>query len=309
MFDFLNLDDIEADRATPEWLKWQDELRWESAPDEGVAVLEEAREDYRATVEEEYVYEPLQIPDLPSQGGFDPMGLASENDDVIEAKITSMNGQVIVNFALSAVEELMMAKQQREQQKAYIDGLLHNQVARFERRPKQESEKAAGLNSKLDRKPFTWRDIQTPLTGIMSGQPNGVALAECSLHHNTRIMRQLHKVRGAAILPTSSLLQLVCAVANVARPMPMNMRRNAEWHLALQDVFFPAALVMDDGKTHTQGNKKPPVLVHLVAMSINKAQGAPTPTRLLENMPFARPIDFPSLSKRPTAKLPELANY
>ncbi|OLP52762.1 hypothetical protein AK812_SmicGene48630 [Symbiodinium microadriaticum] len=65
----------------------------------------------------DFVCLPISVPSLPTSA-FDPLALAGETPKAVQEQTASLNGQVIVNFATSAVEEFMLAQREREEYKA-----------------------------------------------------------------------------------------------------------------------------------------------------------------------------------------------
>merc|ERR1719317_1891142 len=124
MFDFRNLDEIDEEEAAPEWEKWCGAPEWRRAQQGDLAVLEDDREEqFAAPDEDTYAYEKLDVPVLPEEGGFDPVGLGEDAVDAIEDRMASFNGQVILSYVSGAFEEYMMAEREREERKAYLESL------------------------------------------------------------------------------------------------------------------------------------------------------------------------------------------
>jgi len=305
MFNFRNLDDIEEEAAPQEWQKWQGVPEWQRAAEEEPAVLEDEREEQFASPEYEdtFVYEKLDVPNLPEEDAFDPIDLGDDTMDAIEDRMACYNGQVILNYVSGAFEEYLMLQREKEEKQQYIDSLHQERLAILDATGKTtvltKSEKKDGPNARMfDRKKFSWRDINTPLVGFVGGTPDGGAYSETMISASDRIMKGLSKVAGTCIMPTSSLLQMVCTIANQVRPMPTGrMGRNAEWHIQLTDVFFPSCFVLDDGKevfkNIFEGRGGPPSLVHLVAMSINKESGALEAKNLMETIKLNTDMNRP----------------
>ncbi|CAE8730242.1 unnamed protein product [Polarella glacialis] len=319
MFNFSNLDDIEADAATPEWLKWQGVPEWQRTPEESIAVLESDREEHFASpplieAEREYVYERLDIPPLPDDDAFDPLGLAEDTTDAFEQKIASWSGQVIVNFASNAVEELTLYKKAKEEHQAYIDALHRERLAYLkstslsgklsqgiELEGRQITSKGTPM---MNRTAFTWREIHSSLPWEMKRLPNDTVVAESVLTSSQKFVKSLTQVGRGAMLAAGVLVHTLCGLANQVRPMPeRRWGRNAEWHLAINDVFFPAAFIVDDGSDIIDGRRAPPTLVHLVAMSVNKEDGGLEATHLLQNIKLPSPASYPSIKRRPWTPL------
>lgn len=302
MFDFVNLDDIDQDGAPQEWQKWRGVPEWQRAPQEDLAILEDDREEQFAGPDEDnYVFEKLDIPNLPEEDNFDPMGLMDDTIDAIEDRMASYNGQVILNYVSGAYEEYLMLEREKEERKAYLDSLHQERLAILDSAGKSSvdlGKKGDSMYMKnFDRKKFSWREITTPLVPQVH-QFDGGAFAESVLSNSDKIFKVLTKVGNGACMPTSALIQILCTCGNVARPMPTGrMGRNAEWHIALGDVYFPACFVVDDGKevfkNIFEGRGGPPMLTHCAAMEINKVAGAPEAKSLLESIKLSTEMNRP----------------
>lgn len=299
MFDFGNLDDVDDDGAAPEWLKWRGVPEWQRAAQKDLAVLEETPAEHFAASDEDYVYEKLEVPFLPEEDAYDPMGLANDSTDAVEDRMATYNGQVLMQYISSTYEGHMLAEIDKADRNAYIESIHQERLAVLDSRKglrlldkiHKESDK------KFERRQFGWRDLHTPMMGNIVGLPDGGVFAETPLHANSNMMRYMTKVKGTVFAPTSTLIQVLCALGHIARPAPSGPRitRNAEWHLALTDVFFPSPYIVDDGSDYI-GKKKEeedPTFVHLVVMSINKETGAIEAKNLLETIKLQAPKAYP----------------
>jgi len=302
MFDFRNLDEIDEDTVAPEWEKWSGVPQWQRAEQDDLAVLEDDREEqYAAPDEDTYVFEKLDIPALPEEDNFDPVGLIDDTVDAIEDRMASYNGQVILSYVSGAFEEYMMLERERDERKAYLTSLHKERLAILESqgiKPSEVVQKESLQGRSFDRKKFAWREIQAPLCQQIVGLPDGGAWCEAQINGNTRILKSLTKVAGCCVMPTSTLIQILCCAGAQTRPMPSTrMGRNAEWYLQLTEVFFPACFVLDDGsevfKNLFEGNGGPPTLVHAVAMTISKEAGALEAKKLLENIKLTNDMNKP----------------
>eukprot|EP00438_Fugacium_kawagutii_P025803 Skav200481 [mRNA] locus=scaffold450:47462:101178:+ [translate_table: standard] len=163
MFDFDNLDDVDDNAATPEWMKWRGVPQWQRAPEESECILEDREETFAAPEmpqdpkiggapgagQEDFTFLAVEVPQLPSTA-FDPLALVDETADAVEGNMSALNGQVIVNFATSAVEEFIIAKREREEYKAaYIDH-LHQQRLQYLEKQKQDKMDKRGLKITKD---------------------------------------------------------------------------------------------------------------------------------------------------------------
>mmetsp|Transcript_28491 Transcript_28491/g.51519 ORF Transcript_28491/g.51519 Transcript_28491/m.51519 type:complete len:312 (-) Transcript_28491:236-1171(-) len=306
MFDFGNLDDIDDNAATPEWLKWRGVAQWQRAPQESLAVLEEDREETFASpgyAEEDFVYEPIDMPKLPDDS-FDPLALSSETPAAVDAMLASLNGQVIVNFASSAVEEFMLAKREREEYKAYIDS-LHQQRLNYLESKKNPLHDVAGstIGKKdivnLERKSFAWREIRTVLPQTISPTAKDAYMAETVFSASPKLTRSLVPVATGAMVPTSMLVHMLLGLASQVRPEPAGRwGRNAQKHIAITDMFLPTGMVLDDASDVINKKREPPSLVHLVAMSVNKEYGEVDAKVLLQNIKLPSPSSYPSIKPR-----------
>lgn len=297
MFDFTNLDSVDEQEEAPEWLRWRRANRASASlvggGDRRLAVLEDVREEQFAASEEEYVYEKLEVPFLPEDGAYDPMGLANDSTDAIEDKLACYNGQVIMNYVSTNYEQHMLVEVQKSERQAYIESVHAERLAIVE----GSSKKAQGLlhDSKFDRKSFGWREIQTPLLGNAVGLPDGGTFAEYAFSANMKLIKSLTKTRGTVFMPPACLIQVLCSMAHFVRPAPSGprIRSNAPWHLALTDVFFPSPFIVDDGSEYIGKKEEAPTFVHLVAMSVNKETGEIEAKHLLENIKFQGSTKYP----------------
>jgi len=313
MFDFLNLDDIDENAATPEWLKWQGVPEWQRAPEETLAVLEEDREETFAPPnaynpeEEEYSFESIDPPSLPEADAFDPLDLQAETGDGVQAELDSLNGQVIVNFASSAVEEFMLAKRERDEYKAYIDN-LHQQRIQYLQNKKAPGGAVSIDNSKkgpmlMDRKPFSWREIKSSVSVEMKELPGGAAMSECPIIPSVKMIRTLVPIVGGAMMPPHMLLHMLIGFAAQVRPAPpRGFGKMKETHIALTDVFCPTGMIVNEASDVINQKTDSPTLVHMVAMSVNKEQGEPEPEHLLQNIKLPTPSSYPSIKPRSTVR-------
>eukprot|EP00413_Alexandrium_margalefii_P024716 CAMPEP_0204553538 /NCGR_PEP_ID=MMETSP0661-20131031/27431_1 /ASSEMBLY_ACC=CAM_ASM_000606 /TAXON_ID=109239 /ORGANISM="Alexandrium margalefi, Strain AMGDE01CS-322" /LENGTH=308 /DNA_ID=CAMNT_0051560579 /DNA_START=87 /DNA_END=1013 /DNA_ORIENTATION=- len=300
MFDFVNLDDIDEEGAPQEWEKWQGKPEWQRAPEEDLAVLEDDREEQFAAPDEDvYAYEKLDVPNLPEEDNFDPIGLMDDSVDAIEDRMASYNGQVILNYVSGAYEEYLMIEREREERKAYLDSLHQERLAILDSGKKgvDLAHKDSSKQRTFDRKKFSWREISSPLVGQVH-QFDGGAFAESMLTNTDKTFKVLTRVGAGAAMPTSALVQILCTVGNVARPMPTGrMGRNAEWHISLGDVYFPTCFIVDDGKevfkNIFEGRGGPPMLTHCAAMEINKVAGGLEATKLMETVKLSTEMNRP----------------
>mmetsp|Transcript_16988 Transcript_16988/g.44944 ORF Transcript_16988/g.44944 Transcript_16988/m.44944 type:complete len:309 (-) Transcript_16988:100-1026(-) len=300
MFDFGNLDDVDDDGAPPEWLKWQGVPEWQRAAKNDLTVLEDGPEEHFAASDEDYVYEKLEVPFLPEEDAYDPMGLYFDSTDAIEDKMATYNGQVLMQYVVSTYEGHMMAEIDKQARNEYIESIHQERLAVLDSRVSKMSQIVKvhkETTGKFDRKSFGWREIQTPLMGGMVGLPDGGVFAESSIMGTANFSKFFTKVKGTVFAPTASLIQVLCAVGHIARPAPSGPRitRNAEWHIALTDVFFPSPFIVDNGSEYV-GKKKEeddPTFVHLVVMSINKETGAIEAKNILENIKLQAPTNYP----------------
>lgn len=310
MFDFGNLDDIDENAATPEWMKWRGVPQWQRAADECECILEDREETFAAPdmPQEDFAFLPLEVPPLPATA-FDPLALTDETADAVEGTLSALNGQVIVNFATSAVEEFMIAKREREEYKAYIDHLHQQRLQYLDAKRKDTLEKR-GLQAKekndapaLDRKPFAWRELRSVFTSSVSQMPKDGWMAETVLTASRKITRSLVPVATGAMLPPSMLMHMLVSLGSQVRPEPPGRwGRNATKHIAISDVFFPTGMVLSDGADIIGGKKEAPTLVHLVAMSVNKEYGDLEGKHLLDNIKLPSPASYPSIKPRYSIK-------
>merc|ERR1719414_1268409 len=145
--------------------------------------------------------------------------------------MASYNGQVILSYVSGAFEEHMMMERERKERMAILDaqGI----------KPSEVVQKESLQGRSFDRKKFAWREINSPLTQMIYGLPDGGCHCEAQINGTTRILKGLTKVAGCCVMPTSSLVQIMCACGNQTRPMPSGrMGTNAEWYLQLTEVFF-----------------------------------------------------------------------
>mmetsp|Transcript_92514 Transcript_92514/g.220186 ORF Transcript_92514/g.220186 Transcript_92514/m.220186 type:complete len:313 (+) Transcript_92514:69-1007(+) len=307
MFDFTNLDDIEENAATPEWMKWQGVAPWQRAPEEPLPILEEREETFAAPAmaQEDYVFLPVDVPSLPD-AAFDPLALCDESPDAVEGTMAALNGQVIVNFATSAVEEFMVAQREREEHKAYIEQ-LHQQRKQYLEGQKSHSIVKRGIEGSpdkpaapsLDRKPFAWRELRSVISSNIQQMPKDGHMAETVLSASKKITRSLVPVATGAMLPPHMLVHMLVALGSQVRPEPAGRwGRNAAKHIAVSDVFFPTGMVLSDASDILQNRKEAPTLVHLVAMSVDKENGDLDGNHLLENIKLPSPSSYPSIKPR-----------
>lgn len=308
MFDFGNLDDIEENAATPEWMKWQGVPQWQRAPMECEAILEDREETFAAPEmpQEEFTFLAIEVPSLPPTA-FDPLALVDETADAVEESLAALNGQVIVNFATSAVEEFMITKRQREEYKAYIDH-LHQQRLQYLDAKKSDKMTKLGLEGTgkdkttapvLDRKPFAWRELKSVLSSNTVQMPKDSWMSEAVLTSSRKITKSLVPVATGAMLPPSVLVHMLVSLGSQVRPDPAGRwGRNAVRHLAITDVFFPTGMVLSESSDIINQKKEAPTLVHLVAMSVNKENGDLEGKHLLENIKLPSPSSYPSIKPR-----------
>merc|ERR1740129_741351 len=215
MFNFQNLDQVDEEEAAPEWEASSGALRWQRAREGAPAVLEDDREEqFAAPDEDTYTYEKLDVPVLPEEDGFDPVGLGDDAVDAIEDRMASYNGQVILSYVSGAFEEYMMMERERDERKAYLDSLHKERLAILEAqglKPSEVVQKESLQGRSFDRKKFAWREINSPLTQMIYGLPDGGCHCEAQINGSTRILKGLTKVAGCCIMPTSSLAQIMCA--------------------------------------------------------------------------------------------------
>lgn len=299
MFDFRNLDDIDVNGAPPEWLKWSGEPEYQRVADFEAAVLEDNREEsFTSPVKIQYG-DKLDIPFLPSDA-FDPLNLAADTLDAVEAEQASLNGQAILNFVVTAVEKQSSLASKNQSRKDYITSLHEQRLAEIGQTRAKDIGMASSPIKKVDfnRTTFSWvnQAQSLPLVGSISNL-RGSAVMEGVFFGKNHTMKRLTPVLGGAMVSTAMQVQLICTMANNTLEAPANMRRNADWHLAMSDVFFPDAFIVGEGSQYAQRNSGP-TLVHMVAMSVAKEVGALTAAKLLGTLKFARPWDFPSLKHR-----------
>ena len=310
MFDFGNLDDIDENAATPEWMKWRGVPQWQRAAEECECILEDREETFAAPEmsQEEFSFLPVEVPTLPPMA-FDPLALVEETADAVEGSMSALNGQVIVNFATSAVEEFMIAKREREEYKAYIDH-LHQQRLQYLDTKKKDKLQKRGLEAKetlaglpLDRKPFAWRELRTVLSSNIQQMPKDAYMAETVLTASRKITSSLVPVATGAMLPPSLLMHMLVSLGSQVRPEPAGRwGRNAAKHVAITDVFFPTGMVLSDASDIISGKKEAPTLVHLVAMSVSKESGDLEGKHLLDNIKLPSPASYPSIKPRYSIK-------
>jgi len=299
MFDFQNLDDVDREDAAPEWMKWQGVPEWQKAPTDSSAVLEDLREEQFAAPEDDYVYEKIDIPDLNEDTAFDPVGLIGETLDAVEDVMASYNGQIILNFITGAYEEYQAAETDKEQKKAYIDSLHEERLAIIARSSAGKQDGKVEVKQ-FDRKAFSWREVQSPFVAQNLGLPDGGCVAECALTNSAKILKGMTKFEGVCVMPPSTLVSQLVALAQIFRPQPSSgrMTRNTIIHLAVNDLFFPAGMIIDDAEEIIAFKKgAPPTLVHLVAMSVNKEMGDVEPKILYENIKLGTPSNLPKPRK------------
>eukprot|EP00435_Cladocopium_sp_Y103_P046109 s913_g13.t1 len=340
MFDFGNLDDIDENAATPEWMKWRGVPQWQRAADECECILEDREETFAAPdmpqdpKTEDFAFLPVEVPPLPATA-FDPLALTDETADAVEGNLSALNGQVIVNFATSAVEEFMIAKRERDEYKAYIDHLHQQRLQYLDTKKKDKIEKR-GLQTKdkrgfygfygsyavedgyyaqsgpgtdlgqeksdapaLDRKPFAWRELRRRL----DGRDCAYGIAKDHPFVSTR----RHRCHAAAFHADAHVGELGLAGEGQSlktRPTCLIPRK----HLAISDVFFPTGMVLSDAADIIGGKKEAPTLVHLVAMSVNKENGDLEGKHLLDNIKLPSPASYPSIKPRHASKLVKVAS-
>jgi len=306
MFDFSNLDDIEDNGATPEWKKWQG-IRWQREPEEELPVLIEEREETFAApevVQGDFVCLPISVPSLPTSA-FDPLALAAETPAAVQGNMASLNGQVIVNFATSAVEEFMLAQREREEYKAYIEK-LHEQRLAYLAAKRSDILAKRGLEMRekgsaptMDRKPFAWRELRSVLSTDAKQMPKDGWMCESVLNASKKLTRSLVPVGSGAMLPPSVLLHILVSFGSQVRPDPPGRwGRNAARHLSVSDCFFPTGMILTDATDIIEQKKEAPTLVHLVAMSVNKENGDLEAKHLLDNIQLPTPASYPSIKPR-----------
>eukprot|EP00439_Symbiodinium_sp_Y106_P066945 s910_g11.t1 len=225
----------------------------------------------------DFVCLPISVPSLPTSA-FDPLALAAETPAAVQGNMASLNGQVIVNFATSAVEEFMLAQREREEYKAYIEK-LHEQRLAYLAAKRSDILAKRGLEMRekgsaptMDRKPFAWRELRSD--GWM---------CESVLNASKKLTRSLVPVGSGAMLPPSVLLHILVSFGSQVRPDPPGRwGRNAARHLC--DII--------------EQKKEAPTLVHLVAMSVNKENGDLEAKHLLDNIQLPTPASYPSIKPR-----------
>jgi hypothetical protein len=299
MFDFLNLDEVDVKDAAPEWLKWQGVPDWQRAKEDSPAVLEDLREEEYAAPQDEYKFEKLDIPNLNEDTAYDPLGLLHEDLDAIEDNYAQCNGAVIMNFITGAYEEYQAQEFEKDQKQAYINSLHEERlqiVANTSVSPGSAKGPLPPSAKEFDRKMFAWREVQSPLVAQYMGLPDGGSVAEMVLASTSKILKNLGKFEGICCVPPSTLLQMLIALGQMTRPQPSSQRitRSTIIHLAVTDVFFPAAMLIDDAEDIISFKKgAPPQIAHLVAISINKEMGDVEPKHLLENIKLGTPSNMP----------------
>jgi len=299
------LDSVDDQREVPEWLKFRRANRGSAAPGGGserqLALLEDEREEQFAASDEDYVYEKLEVPFLPEEGAYDPVGLFDDSTDAIEDRLACYNGQVVMNYVSTNYEQHMMVEEQKEERKQYIESIHAERLAVVEAgawKEKQDNILSRDSGRRFDRKAFNWRDIQTPLLGNVVQMPDGGTFAEYAFGSNMKLIKNLTKVKGTVFMPPANLIQIVCSMGHLVRPVPTGprIRSNAPWHLALLDVFFPMPFIVDDGSEYVDKKEENPTLTHLITMSINKETGEIELKHLLETIKFQGSAKYPKRS-------------
>lgn len=298
MFDFRNLDDVETDNAIPEYLKWQGVPEYQKAEECSLAILAAEREElYAANGGAHYVNEKLEIPRLPDDA-FDPMGLQAELPASVSEHFASLTGQVIVNFTVRATAARAEAEQKRDSQKAHIDQLHQERLAVLPKKETTGDRTSKAVN--FNRMAFKWREVPHAMLANYVQLPDGKVLAETALSTSfaDKLRRFVVPLGDTAMFPTGLIVSLVCNMAKSALSLPSDLRRNAEWHTALTDVFFPEALLMSSGAEVLEKKAPSRTKIHFVAMRVAKEAGALEPKKLLDIVRIPRTCDFPSLKPK-----------
>jgi len=296
MFDFGNLDGVDRNEETPEWVKWQGVKSVQRVAEASLAILEDEREEQFVGADDEYVFEKLEVPFLPEDGAFDPIGFYHDSTDVIEDKLALYNGQVVMNFVATAYEQHMFEEIEKADRKAHIEAIHNERRALLSSVDKNSaSDLGAAGNKRFDQKSFGWRDLHSNYLGQVVGLPDGGVFAELVLGPTAKIFKPMLKIKGCAFMTTGILIQLVCSLGHLTRPNPSGPRitRNAPWHLALSDVFFPSPTICDDGSEYISKNEESPTFVHMVVISVNKETGEIEAKSLLENIKITGSTKYP----------------
>merc|ERR1711879_71030 len=148
----------------------------------------------------------------------------------------------------------------------------------------------------FDRKSFSWREVHSPFVTQNMGLPDGGCVAECPLTNSAKILKGMQKFEGVCVMPPATLVSQLVSLAQIFRPQPTSgrMTRNTIIHIALNDIFFPAGMLVGEAEEIISFKKgAPPTLVHLVAMSVNKEMGDIEPKMLYENIKLSTPSNLP----------------
>lgn len=301
MFDFGNLDGIDRNEKTPKWIKWQGVKNVHRVAESQLAILEDEREEQFGGEDEEYVFEKLEVPFLPEDDAFDPIGFANDSTDAIEDRLALYNGQVVMNFVATAYEQHMFDEMEKADRKAHIEA-IHNERLALLQTLDDTSRGLHGADGKrFEQKSFGWRDIHSNHMGTVVGLPDGGFFAEHVFSPSSKIFKPLLKIKNCAFMTTGLLVQIVLSLAHLTRPNPSGPRitRNAPWHLVLTDVFFPSPAIVDNGAEYIGKNEESPTFVHMVIISVNKETGEIEAKSLLENIKITGSTKYPKrLSSR-----------
>merc|ERR1739848_474800 len=99
-------------------------------------------------------------------------------------------------------------------------------------------------------KKFDWRQINHCLLGGLFPIDGGT-MCEVQISGQAMVRTGYVQWNKSCILPPASHVSLVCGIINQALPEPQGARRGGKqdnWHIEINEVIFPSALVIDDGK-------------------------------------------------------------
>lgn len=292
MFDFENLDGVDKNEELPEWKKWQLEPSVGRRPKAKLVDLEEEREEqFAAADEEEYVFEKLEVPLLPEEGAWDPMGFLGNMPDEIEDRLAAYNGQVVMNFVSSCYEQHMIQEYQKEERKTYLDAVHSHRISVL---PEEAGHQKAYDKPTWDPKPFHWRILETPYLGPFVGLPDGGHFAEAVMSAD-KFLPPLYKMRNCGFVTPATMLQALLTLGHHVRAAPSGPRiaRGTPWRLVLTDCFFPSPFCVDSGSEFIGKSENNPTFVHLVAISINKETGDIEAKNILETIKITGSTKYP----------------
>lgn len=295
MFDFGNLDGVDRNEETPEWKKWKLEPSAGRRPKAKLVDLEEEREEQFAAADaEEYVFEKLEVPLLPEEGAWDPMGFMADAPDEVEDRLAAYNGQVVMNYVTSSYEQHMIQEYQKEERRSYLAAVHEHRLAELPQPKAEPPQVQNAQNLNWDRKPFQWRVLMTPFVSIDSvGLPDGGHFSEVPMT-GEKFLAPLYKMRNCAFVTPATMMQAVMTLAHKVVPAPSGPRiaRGSPWRLVLTDCFFPSPFCVDSGSEFI-GNTDNPTFVHLVAISIAKETGEIGAKKMLENIKITGSTKYP----------------